>query len=181
MERIKLPTYPEKVPDHIEVRDYRLDSGRYARVRMTIAVRELANGERMVELSGQAFEMTAEGVPALSPIGEPSRCGSSSSSASASAFGKTVAIDDAWLPLPILFDPSEPGDVETVDAIPSAPGVRYGARVYVVPEARVYAWTEGFADTFARTKVADLETVIANSNPLSGFFRRSDATAGGSA
>lgn len=176
MKPMKLPKFPRELPDDAEVRDFDLGGGKYARVIMEVK-RENHNGVDHFVLYGQAYEMDKSGNFKQAALGYPSRSAQTSSSVIASALGRTIEMDDAWVELPMNFVPgSEYADpnVEIVNTgRPTAPGANYGDKVYSTKDLKVYQWTEGFADVFARTKVEDLKIVLKNSEVHSGFaFRK---------
>lgn len=178
MKQIKLKTYPKTLPDDAEVRDFDLGGGKYARVIMQVK-REVHNGVDHFVLYGQAYEMDKNGNFKAAPLGYPSRSASTSSSVIASAIGRTIEMDDAWVEVAINHQPG--GDLaDGVKDIntgkPTKPGSEYGETVYSKKDQKAYRWTEGFADIFARTKVEDLLVVLKTSDVHSGFAFRKNRT-----
>lgn len=173
MKSTKLPKFPANLPDDAEVRDFALDGGKYARVIMEIRRTKDAGGTDHLELTAQAYEMDKSGNFKTAPIGYPSRSASTTHTVNLSAMGKTISVDDSWLETPESYDPSAAGaDLPVFATPPSAPGASYGDKVWVTSATRVFRWTEGFADTVARTKVEDLLNVLKTSDVRSGFAFR---------
>lgn len=170
MKTTKLPKYPRDLPDDVEVRDFDLGGGKYARVIME-ARREVHHGAEHFVLAAQAYEMSKSGDFKAAPLGYPSRTQTTEHSAIASAMGVTIDLDDAWVLVSVDFDPVEPGDTPVLKAIPTAPADKYGDQVYVTGKG-LYKWTEGFADIVARTKAEELQTVLKTSDLRSGFAFR---------
>lgn len=175
-QQIQLPTYPTTLPDDVEVRDFALDGGRYARVIMELR-REVHNNVEHFVLYGQAYEMDASGNMVQAPVGYPSRSAQTPHSVIASAVGKTVFMDDAWCHHSENFNPMYPGDTVEVNEVPTTPGTHYGQTVFCTADGKVYKWTEGFADIVARTKIEDLLIVLNTSAVRSGFGFRNRANA----
>lgn len=170
MKPCTLPQFPTNLPDDVEVRDFDLENGQYARVIMEIR-REVHNGAEHFVLAAQAYEMDAAGNFKAAPLGYPSRSKSSEHTVMSSAMGSTINMDDSWAFVPGNFDPNNPGDVPVLDSVPEEPGDKYGNKVYVTGLG-LHKWTEGFADTVARTKAEDLQNVLKTSDLRSGFAFR---------
>ena len=170
MKSMKLPKYPRELPDDVEVRDFDLGGGKYARVIME-ARREVHNGAEHFVLAAQAYEMTKSGEFKAAPLGYPSRTQSTEHTAIASDMGVTIDLDDAWVFVASDFDPKEPGETPVVKLIPTEPADKYGDQVYVTGKG-MYQWAEGFADIVARTKAEELQTVLKTSDLRSGFAFR---------
>ena len=166
MKKTTLPNFPENLPSHVDVRDFDLEDGRFARVFMELET-EVKAGH--FHLKAQAYQMNADGSFANAPLGYPSRTGQTTHTIPESALGDTMGLDDGWV--------RHTGDVsaETVLGLPRVqerpkePGSEFGSLVW--DEVRSHAWryAEGFADGTARAKVADLQNILATSTLRSGF------------
>lgn len=167
----KLKTYPQNLPDDMDVRDYNLGGGKYARVIME-ASRDTYNGVTNFVLFGQAYELDKQGRMVQAPNGYPSRTSRTPHTVPESAMGLTIELEDAWVMFAGDFDPENPGDVATVDTKPEEPGDKYGETVWCEEDQCLYRWTEGFADIVARVKLNDLLTVLKTSDLRSGFAFR---------
>lgn len=176
MKQIQLSTFPTGLPDNVEVRDFDMGDGRFFRVRMIGHTEDHGHAQFLV-LKAQAYEMDAQGLPKLSPWGEPSRSADTRHSMALSALDVSISMDDAWLCPPTPYDPQNPGDVGEEQTKPIYKGQAYGEQVWVEDEQKVYTWVEGFADVTARTKLEDLDRVVRNSRIMSGrpFGARPDA------
>lgn len=169
MKAIKLPKFPENLPDDAEVRDFSID-GKFARVIMELRKVRDTGGTEHLELSAQAYEMDKAGNFKTAPLGYPSRSASSTHTVNLSAVGKTINIDDSWIESAQTYDPTT-GTLPTVTGVPEV-GNEYGQQVWNSTAQRVLTWTEGFADIVARTKVEDLMNILKTSDVRSGFAFR---------
>jgi hypothetical protein len=165
MKKTTLPGYPESMPSHVDVRDFDLEDGRYARVIMELDTEVKADH---FHLKAQAFEMNADGTFKAAPLGYPSRSGSSLHTVPESALGDTMELDDAWV--------RHTGDVDPVALElpyvverPAEPGSEYGQLVWDTSRDHAWRWAEGFADGTARAKVQDLIKVLNTSAVRSGM------------
>ena len=175
MKSVKLKTYPKSLPDDVEVRDFDLGGGKFARVIME-AKREVHHGEEHFIIQAQAYQMDKNGQMVQAPLGYPSRSNSTRHSVQASDMGATISMGNSWAEVAKKFDPEDPGDIRTVKKVPTQPGETFGEMVWVTDEQKVYRWAEGFADTIARTKVEDLQKVLKTSDIRSGFAFRNRTT-----
>ena len=173
MDKIQLPSYPQDIPDYIEIRDL-TDGSDYYRVKMVMAPSAVAGH---FEMRAQCFEMNSDGSFKQEPNGAPSRCSETSHTVSMDAIGDTMELDDAWTRYVGEVTPDMISAMSTSDGKPSEPGVSYGDKVWDptadAGNGKCWIWTEGFADVVARTKVEDMRRVLRTSNIHSGFpFRR---------
>jgi len=187
MNPTQLPTYPTNLPDDVEVRDFDLGGGVYARVRMEIRTETQETIPHYV-LYAKAFQMDAAGNFVQAPHGNPSASETTRHSIPASAMGRTVEMDDAWVqfsgnyaPAHMMSDQPEgvsiPGTATTpegasfpvteVDTLPTTPAT-YGTVVWVRDVQKLYRYMEGFADSTARAKVEDLQTTLRTSDVRAG-------------
>lgn len=169
MKKIELPTYPQNLPSHAEVRDYDMEDGTYFRVCMeldtTIKVGHL-------HIKAQAYQMNADGTFFQAPLGYPSRSGESIHTVAADSLGDTIEMDDAWVRHTVAAGGTlDPVSLElpTVTERPTEPGTEYGQLVWDSTRQHAWRWAEGFADGTARAKLQDVARVVRSSNVLSGF------------
>lgn len=169
MKKIELPSYPQNLPSHVEVRDMDMEDGTFFRVVMeldtTVKVGHL-------HISAQAFQMNEDGTFFQAPLGYPSRSGNSTHTIPADALNDTICMDDAWVrhtvEAGVTLDPVALG-LETVAERPTEPGKEYGQLVWDSTRQHAWRWAEGFADGTARAKLQDAARVVRSSNVLSGF------------
>jgi hypothetical protein len=165
MKKIRLPGYPENMPSHVDVRDFDIEDGRYARVIMELDTEVKADH---FHLKAQAFEMTADGSFKAAPLGYPSRSGTTTHVIPESSLGDTQELDDAWVRHTGDVDPVAL-ELQHVDARPTEPGTEYGHLVWDDVKQHAWRWAEGFADGTARAKVQDLIKVLSTSAVRSGL------------
>lgn len=176
IKQTKLKTYPKILPDDVEVRDFDLGGGRYARVIMEMRKEFISRGEEHFVIHAQAYEMDKHGNFKAAPLGYPSRSPSTAHTIQASDLGRSINMDDSWVQVASDFDPDNPIDgIEVVTKIPTAPAKEYGVSVFHKPSLTMYRWAEGFADIVARTKIEDLQRVLTTSPIHSGFAFRNSA------
>lgn len=165
MKKIQLPGYPETMPSHIDVRDFDLGDGRYARVIMELDTEVKADH---FHLKAQAFEMDADGSFKAAPLGYPSRSGTTTHTVAESSLGDTQELDDAWVRHTGDVDPVAL-ELPHVEGRPVDPGSEYGQLVWDPGRGHAWRWAEGFADGTARAKVEDLIKVLNTSAVRSGL------------
>lgn len=164
MIKIKLPNYPEKLPSHMEVRDFQLDDGKFARVIMKLSEQPTIGH---YHLEAQAYEMSEDGNFVQAPLGFPSRTEKTEHTVIASALGDTIDLDDNWM----RYEGSvlEPNTLTQVTSRPTEPGEFYGQKVWDTSRQHAWIWREGFADSTARAKIQDLIQILNTSGIRSGF------------
>ena len=168
MIKITLPNFPSNLPSSMEVRDFQMDAGKFARVIMELTEQPI-NGH--YHLRAQAYEMTEDGNFVTAPLGYPSRTEKTEHTVIASALGDTIDLDDAW----VRYDGSviDPLEFTQVSSKPNQAGINYGDRVWDTTRQHAWIWKEGFADGVARAKIQDLQIVFNTSHIRSGFGFRS--------
>lgn len=174
MQNIQLPSYPQELASHIEVRDYR-DGDQFFRVKMIL---NLVPQAGHFELKAQCFQMNEDGSFMQEPNGGPSRCSETPHTVPVDALGDTVELDDAWVRYTGSVSPDMLLSMVKSQGQPTDPGQSYGDLVWDeianVGNGKCWIWAEGFADIVARTKVEDTRRVLRTSNIHGGFgFKRS--------
>ncbi|WP_396616808.1 hypothetical protein ACHZ97_04320 [Lysobacter soli] len=168
--RTTLPNFPADLPSHVDVRDFALGDGRFARVIMEL---DTAAKNGHFHLKAQAYQMNADGTFAVAPLGYPSRSNQTEHTVIESALGDTQDLDDAWVRHTSTDIDPNALQLAVVTERPSEPGSEYGQLVWDSVRGHAWRWQEGFADSTALAKVQDLINVLNTSSVRSGLgFRR---------
>lgn len=167
--RIELPNQPATLPPYMDVRDYSLANGKYARV--ILEVMQSPTPDQFV-VRAQAYEMTSTGLFVTAPNGYPSRTGATEHSTPISAVGDTVQLDDAWCRFVGIVDPVAE-ELEQVNERPTTPGTAFGQKKWDPVRQHAWIWTEGVACIAVRAKLQDLDAILNTSGVRSGLVFRS--------
>lgn len=174
MNKIQLPSYPQDLANHIEVRDYQ-DGEDFFRVRMMFNPVPVAGH---FELKAQCFHMNEDGSFKQEPNGGPSRCSETPHTVPVDSMGDTIELDDAWVRYTGTVTSEMIMGMAKSNGRPVEPGSSYGNLMWDetadAGNGKCWVWAEGFADIVSRTKVEDMKRVLRTSNIHSGFgFKRS--------
>lgn len=169
MQRITLPNAPTQLAANVDVQDFDLGDGRFARVILEVNP-EVVNDHLVMRV--QAYEMTADGQFKMAPNGYPSRSRSTTHTRNATELHDTLEMGDAWVRHTANFDPTNPSDVETVQGKPTDPAAAYGVVVWDAEAQKLWRWSEGWANAIAKTAVTELLQVLATSAVRSGIAFR---------
>lgn len=170
MERKTFGNRPTKIAARVRIEDFLSDKTTPTRV--SLKLRESDSSDRLI-IDAQAFQVTDTGRFVAGPDGRPSRTPGTAHTIATSALGDTHTLHPGWVRIVgdydhTTFEPTAtrgPGvPVDPPDLIANPTGQHYDTDT-----GTGYRWDEGEVLRIAKSKVEELDRILANSAPISGI------------